>query len=166
MNLMLLFLLLTLAPLSSMAQSDDAHKIANIASDSVEYNNKTGIAKYIGHVHAKQGTTQMDADKVTLLRNKNHQIDTIIALGNPAHYTTLPDHERKILDAKAQVIEYYPQSGKVVLKQNATVKMGDNTFSGPHIIYNMKQQTVVSLPSKNNQTHIVITPEPKASHTS
>lgn len=151
-------------PFVCLALNSDSTKVAHIRSDSFNYNNKTGVAKYIGHVHAKQGTTTIDADNVTLYRNAKQKIEKIIALGNPAHYTTLPDHEKKYLHASAKRIEYHPITGKMILIKNGFAKMGNNSFSGEHIIYDTASETIVSLPNEHSQTHIVIEPEKKAEH--
>lgn len=158
MNKILPTLLLLSVTTPGFALKSDANQLAHITADSVQYSNKTGIAKYVGHVHARQGSTKIDADQITLHRDANNDISKIVALGKPARYSTLPDGQKSRFHANANTIEFYPQRGKVHLIKNGLAILGKNRFTGPLIRYDINQQLVESDPSPEGQTTIVLEP--------
>lgn len=150
-------LILCIAPFV-MALKSDTSKIAHVTADSVYYNNKTGIAKYTGHVRATQGTTRVQADQVTLYRNAQNDIEKIVATGKPAHYFTQPDKQKDLLHASANTIEYYPIQGKILLIDNGLAVIGRNRFSANHISYDINKELLISDNSHQGQTKIVLEP--------
>lgn len=138
--------------------TSDREQQAIIQADSVEYNNKTGLASYTGHVDAKQGTTHITADKVLLYRDNHKDISKVVAFGSPALYSTLPDGSKDRLDAKANKIEFHPITGIVTLIGQGFTQLGANTFSSDHINYDINQQVVVSNPTNQGRTTIVLEP--------
>lgn len=147
-------------PITALALPEDNNKILHIAADSTEFNYKTGTDTYEGHVTMNQGTTHLKADRVVTQKNEHHKIISAIAFGlqQAAEYSTLPKQGDSPLHAKAKVIKYYPITSVVELEDNVTVSQGENSFQGPHIIYNMKEQTVSAPPSKNGRATIIIEP--------
>ena len=151
-SLMMLFFYCT----NVLALDTDKLKTAKFISDAFQNNNKTGISIFTGHVKMTQGSTQLLANKVIVHSNKNNKISRVIATGKRAEYNTLPKQGDKILVAKANTIDYYPQLGKVILIGDANVTQGNNSFSGPHIVYNVTQQVVISDARKGSRTTIFI----------
>lgn len=144
-----------------MALSSDSEKTAQVTADSVQYNNKTGVAKYIGHVKATQGTTIVTAEQITLYRNDDNDIERIVATGKPAQYSTQPAPNQPRLQASANTIEYYPLQGKVQLIDQGIATMGNNRFSANHITYDMNQQLLESSTRYGGQSTIVLEPTRK-----
>ncbi len=134
------------------------NQAATIISDSLEYNHQRGESSYDGHIHAIQGTTELQADHVSIFRNKKNKIDKILALGDNAQYETLPDGQKNKVYAKANIIEYYPLEKKLVLMGNANVLFEKNELRGEHIIFNIDTQTATSLPKNHSKTTIVLHP--------
>ncbi len=159
MKNIILYIIITIIPLTSWGLDSDKVKPANFIADYVTFNEKTGIKIFTGHVKMDQGTTHLTGDKVTVY-NANGSVVKIVAIGNPAHYSTLPDNQKEVLNATAQTIEYYPQKSIAVLIDNGIVTQGENVFKGPHITYDMIKQTVISKPTdKQIQSTIVIQPQ-------
>lgn len=154
----ILLAILLISPCTYAMTQDDA-QLAKITADSVEINNKTGVAKYIGHVQAIQGTTKITAETVTVFRDSNQNVEKIVAVGTPAKYSTTLDTSNRPFDSSAHRIVYLPQMGKIFLDQNAVLKLADNSFSGESINYDKETQKLVSAPSKHGQTRIVLAPE-------
>lgn len=148
-------------PLMSYALPDDSQKTLHIVANSTEFNYKTGVDVYEGDVKIDQGTTQVIADKVVTQKNEHHKIVSAIAYGlkNKAQYLTIPKNDDLVLKATAYVIKYYPITSIIILENDVVVTQGENSFHGPHIIYNTKEQTVSAPASKNGRATIVIEPK-------
>lgn len=156
-------ILILLIPAWTMAASSDKQQTAyvNAHQTTLNYKKRTGI--YIGNVKMTQGTTTILADKVITYFNQDNQLEKAIATGNLASYTTLPDNSKLPFTAAGQTINYYPLQGYVELIGRAKATQGKDSLAGPHLKYDINQQTVVSLPEKTGHTTIIIQPDQKLS---
>ncbi|MGB6977378.1 MAG: lipopolysaccharide transport periplasmic protein LptA [Gammaproteobacteria bacterium] len=137
----------------------DRSKPTYIEADQVQYEQKTGTTVYIGHVKFDQGTSHLLADRLTVYKDpRSSKIQKMIAQGNLAQYTTLPKEGSNVLHASAKTIQYDPINNVVLLLGDALVTQEGNSFRGQHIEYNVTKQTVISAPSPNSKTTIVIQP--------
>lgn len=143
----------------------DSEQPLHIVADSTLFNYKTGIDTYEGHVKVDQGTTHLVADRLITEKDKQHKIVIATAYGlqNLSEFTTIPTENDLLLHAKAKVIKYYPSTSIVILEENVFVTQGKNSFHGPLIIYNMKDQLVSAPASKNGRATIVIEPNKQKS---
>jgi len=151
---------LLLMPTSTFALPEDREQPFNIVADSSIFNYKTGIDTYEGNVKVDQGTSHLTADRLVTQKNKQHKMTAAIATGikKLAEYTTVPKIGDPTLNAKAKVIKFYPPTSIVILEQDVVITQKENSFHGPLIIYNMKDQIVTAPPSKNGRATIVIEP--------
>lgn len=161
LNLVLIIVLL-LAPAFAFALQDDQDKPFNIVADSSIFNYKTGIDMYEGNVKVDQGTSHLTADRLVTQKNKQHKMMSAIATGihKLAEYSTVPKLGDPILIAKARTITFYPPTSTVVLEQDVLVTQKENSFHGPLIIYNIKDQVVTAPASNEGRATITIEPEP------
>jgi lipopolysaccharide export system protein LptA len=160
-KLTLFTLPLLYAPLLAIALPDDEKQMMHIISDATTFNYKTGANTYEGNVKLDQGSTHLTADRVTTTNNAKHKIEEAIAYGlnnKLAEYITLPKEGDSALHAKAKTIKFYPTQSLVVLEGNVIVTQGKNSFEGPIIIYNMKDQTVTAPASKTGRATVIIEP--------
>lgn len=157
-NIILLVMLL-FSTLAIALPTDDQQPI-HINADATQFNYKTGNNSYEGKVKVIQGSTTLNADRVVTQNNSLHKMEEAIAYGlnNLAEYTTIPKPGDALFHAKAKVIKFYPLKSTVVLEGNVVVTQGENSFQGPVIIYNMKDQTVSAPASKGGRATIVIEP--------
>jgi lipopolysaccharide export system protein LptA len=154
-------LLLLVVPVMALALPDDNMQTMHIISDSSTFNYKTGANIYEGNVKIDQGSTHLTADRVTTANDDKHKMKEAIAYGlnnKLAEYTTLPKPGDPLLHAKAKTIKFYPPTSLVVLEGNVIVTQGKNSFEGPIIIYNMKDQVVTAPASKTGRATVVIEP--------
>lgn len=161
MPLLILALITLLFSRVIFALPNDNELPMYIVSDSSLFNYKTGVDTYEGNVKVDQGTTHLIADRLVTEKNEHHKIVSAIAYGiqNIAEFITLPTKGDKLLNAKAKVIKFYPSTSIVVLEDNVIVTQGENSFHGPVIIYNMKDQIVAAPASKSGRATIVIEPK-------
>lgn len=155
-----IFVILLLIPISLLALQGDDQQLMHIKSDGSLFNYKTGTNIYEGHVKIDQGTTHLTADRVVTTSNSKHKMEEAIAYGltGLAEYTTLPKPGDQVLHAKAKVIKFFPGKSLVFLEGEVLVTQGKNSFQGPHIVYNMKDQVVTAPPSKTGRATIIIEP--------
>jgi lipopolysaccharide export system protein LptA len=144
----------------SYALDSDAIATLHIKADSTIFNYKTGINQYDGNVFIDQGTTHLIADRVITKNNSKHKIEEVLAYGfkQNAKYITLLKAGDPLLFANAKLIKFYPFKSTVILVGNALVTQGPNSFNGPIIIYNIKDQVVTAPPSKSGKATIIIDP--------
>lgn len=162
MSRVLKFLLciLIVLPLTLLALPSDDDKIMQVSADSTLINYKSGISTYEGNVKINQGTSILLADKLITKSNAQHKMEEAIAYGTQhlAEYITTPKEGEKALHAKARVIHFYPIKSTVILEEEVNVIQGENSFHGPMIIYNMKDQTINAPANKNGRATIIIDP--------
>ncbi len=162
LNLAFLIIGLLLAPIFAAALEEDQDKPFNIIADSSIFNYKSGTDIYEGNVKVDQGTSHLTADRLVTQKNKQHKMISAIATGihTLAEYSTVPKLGDPILMAKARIITFYPPTATVVLEQDVLVTQRENSFHGPRIIYNIKDQVVTAPASKEGRATITIEPEP------
>jgi lipopolysaccharide export system protein LptA len=151
--------LLLFFPFFAFALPDDSEKNMHIVADSTLLNYKSGFNTYEGNVKIDQGETRLTADHLTTQSNDKHKMQEAIAYGTPqqlAHYWTIPRTGDPVFHAKAKIIKFYPIKSTVVLQGDVVVTQGDNSFRGPEIIYNIKDQTVLSPANKKGRSTIII----------
>jgi|JI102314A2RNA_FD_contig_121_257512_length_1410_multi_2_in_0_out_0_1 lipopolysaccharide export system protein LptA len=138
----------------------NAYQTAHFEADHVSFNANQGTTIYAGHVKITQGSTQITAREITIYKDEGI-INKIIATGNPAHYTTLPNNQQVPVDASGQTITHYPQKQVAVISGNGYIKQGANSLKSDHIVYDIAKQTMSSTSSAHvNDRKSLIVLEP------
>jgi lipopolysaccharide transport protein LptA len=140
--------------------TDETQKM-NIIANSSLLNYKNGANVYEGDVKIDQGATHLTADRVTTQNNDKHKMEEAIAFGTKklARYWTIPKDGDLEFNAFAKVIKFYPIKSTVILEGDVVVTQGNNSFHGPLIIYNIKDQTVSAPASNKGRATIIIEPK-------
>ncbi len=161
MRLNTIAFLFLLMPLFAFALSNDQEKPLNIIADTSTFNYRTGVDIYDGNVKVDQGTSHLTADRLITQKSKQHKITVATAYGikKLAVFTTVPKIGDPILLAKARIITMYPPTSTVVLDKEVVVTQNENSFHGPHIIYNIKDQVVTAPASTDGKATIIIEPD-------
>lgn len=136
----------------------DKQEILNLQADHITYDYKKGTINYEGNVYANQGQTVLNANQMLVYYNQKHKIEKVIATGRLAHYKTLINEDKDVLQAAAESITYYPILGKVILERQAEVQYNNSIFSGPYIHYDMIKKVISSHPQKTSRSKIVLEP--------
>ena len=123
---------------SVQAYSADDTQAIFIESDAAERNEKTGLTQYIGNVSIRQGSLAINANKVELFY-QGDRLSRILSMGNPASYyqNTLSG---QIL-ARAETIEFLPESDEIQLKTNASLSKDGTLITGDSIHYDIANET-------------------------
>lgn len=145
------------------ALSTDKDQPINIEADSVEIDDKKNISIYKGNVVVTQGTIRLDADIVTAY-TPDKQLQKVVAEGDPVRYRQRPDKKEEDMRAKAQRMEYYATSGKLILYEGAHLWHEGNEFSGNRIEYDTRADVVqaTKAPSGKERVQVVIPPKGKS----
>lgn len=126
-----------------------------VTSNTAHYNNKTGIATYTGKVVVNQGARDLYADKLTIYKDEHKKIKLIVAIGNPASFTSKVNPQ-KPGSGSAKIIKYYPKTDKVELLQDATLVQNGDTINGPILIYNFATQELQSDSRTGERTTVIL----------
>jgi lipopolysaccharide export system protein LptA len=160
-NLSLIFIATLLMATRIFALPADNEQTMHIIANSSLFDYKKGVNTYEGQVKIDQGTSHLTANRVITHNNAQHKIEEAVAFGMDelAHYWTLPKTGDVLFHAEAKVIRFYPLLSIVKLEGNASIKQGENTFHGPVIIYNIKDEVVSAPATKEGPTTITIEPK-------
>ncbi|MAA72561.1 MAG: lipopolysaccharide transport periplasmic protein LptA [Bermanella sp.] len=150
---------LLLTSLSSWSLPDDSQQEIRIASDSASLDKAKGEIIYSGNVKMQQGSLNIQAQTLTLIRTVEG-LQKIIATGSPARYEqTLNEQEGKTL-AYGETIIYNTKIEQLTLLNNAGLEKQGNVFSGEKIVYLIKEQRVkAESPEQQNRIRMVIQPK-------
>lgn len=150
---------LSLTLSQALALPADTQEAITISAAQAQFDQHTNTLTYEGGVTARQGTTQLMAERVITHLNKDNKIDKLEALGHPAIYSTLTSVKRDRLNASANKIAFNPLLSIVHLIDNAHVSQGGNVMDSPHITIDIAHEKVISEPSALGKTTIVLQPQ-------
>ena len=126
---------------SASALPEDSQQPIHITADQALRNEKEGITVYNGHVELEQGSLHITADKITIY-SLEEEADKIIAKGKPALLRQQPELEKGLLQARANIIEYYKKEARIHLKQDARIEQDGSRVTGETIDYFIDEQLV------------------------
>lgn len=124
----------------SWALDSDRYQPIDVAADSAILDDKAGKAIYRGGVVLTQGSLKIQADKLTIEADPQGKVEKVIATGDLAQFTQLPNDSDKPIEAQANTVEYYVANERIVLIDNARVVQNDNLFEGNIIEYDIRDQ--------------------------
>ncbi len=130
-----------------------------LEANNARFNRHTGINIYEGQVIALQGTATLNADQVTTYSDEKNNLKELIAMGNPARYTTQLQTDKPPLIATAQTIKYHLKEGYIELIGHAHAQQGADTIQGPHLIYQLAEQTLSAPTEPAGRTTITLHPK-------
>lgn len=159
-SLLFLALLGMLAPLAAQALSSDRDQPINIEADSADIDDKQGVSVYQGNVVMTQGSMRLSGDVVTVY-SPNRELQKAVAEGAPARFKQRPDNKDEDMRAQAQRMEYYADSGKLILLEGAHVWQEKDEFSGNRIEYDTRRDVVTARKAASGKERVQITIQPK-----
>ncbi len=148
---------------ASFALPEDSQQEIRIASDSAFMDKVQGQLVYSGHVEMIQGTLNIQADRITLIRNDDG-LQQVIAEGKPARYEQTIVANEGTTHAYGDTIIFHAANEELTLLKNAGFKKQGNIFEGDKIVYLMKEQKIKADSPADERVHAVI--QPKKEHNS
>ena len=147
---MLIALFCTLIAPVAFSLPEDRTQAIVINADQALRDEKQGLTIYSGNVQLDQGSLHISADRITIYRIVEDG-DKIVAEGQPARLSQLPNVGDELMHANAGVIEYYKVEERVHLEQDAHIEQGGSIVTGQTIDYFITEQLVKA---KSNATEV------------
>lgn len=140
----------------------DAQQPIYIESDAATYDEQKGESVYTGSVQVKQGSMQMNADRLVIHmgETKEKRANKMIATGNPVRFKQKPSDDKEEIRGRSQRAEYYANEGKMILLGKAKIVQGNNTYSSEHIEYDTENSIVKAGAKDSNKKRVYVTLHP------
>ncbi|KII77614.1 lipopolysaccharide transport periplasmic protein LptA [Vibrio renipiscarius] len=132
------------ATTQALALSTDSEQPVYIDSDSQHLDMQSNKVTFLGDVKLKQGSININADKVIVTRNKEDgSINKIEGYGNLATFSQLTD-DGKTLYGEAQELYYEVSNDQLTMIDNAMLAQDDSEIRGNHIRYKISSQKLIA----------------------
>lgn len=156
-------LLLGLSLAAADAKTGDSDQPVNVAAQHSRVDNKTGNVVYTGNVVITQGSLQIKADTVTLLRNKDGDLNKMIAEGKPAEYHQLTDKNEPVTGTALRI--EYDTADEIALFLNNVklIQQGGDTVNADRVEYHA--QTSVANATANDGKRVITVIQPRKKKT-
>lgn len=116
-----------------------------------------GNIKAIGHVHAVSGDMTIDAEEA-IYHRENPNDTYITATGNPIKYNGITE-DGKPFSGNSKKLKYTPETGEVILTDEAFVQQNGNTLSAEVITYNTITKKMIASAATGKRVRSVIYPD-------
>ena len=157
-SLHLSLLALVLAAPQALALKSDTQQPVYINSDTQQVDMQSNQVTFKGNVSLKQGSINIDADRVVVTRDpKTESIKQIQAFGKPATFSQLMD-DGKTLSGQANELDYRISTDELTMKGQAQLKQDGNTIQSSSIRYQIGQQKLVADSSENERVTTILQP--------
>ena len=149
---------LTLAAPNVYALSSDSEQPVYIDSDSQQLDMKSNQVTFLGDVNLKQGSININADKVIVTRNAvNGEIEEIQGFGKPATFSQLTD-DGKTLYGEADDLHYQLVADRLIMTKNAMLSQDGSIIRGSKITYQIASQKLVADSDSSERVSTVLQP--------
>lgn len=152
--------MLCLTALPAQALNSDKDQPINIEADTVDIDDKQGVSVYKGNVVMTQGSMRLAADVVTVY-SPNRVMEKAIADGNPAHFKQRLNNKDVDMRAQSKRMEYYAETGKLILLEGAHLWQDQDEFSGNRIDYDTKRDVVSASKAASGKERVQVIIQPK-----
>ena len=127
----------------------------DIASDTLEGNQKLGVVTFKGNVIAKQDETTLYSNLLLVTYDQEtKKMKKIEGIGN----VRIVSQERR---ATGQKVTFYQDENKVILEGDVVIREGDNVVRGERVTYFIDEERSVVEGPKGGRVSTTITPSKK-----
>ena len=141
-HLSLLFVLFT--PALALALDSDTEQPVYVDADSQQLDMQSNKATFIGNVKLKQGSININADKVVVGRDpKDSTIRRNEGYGNLATFSQLSE-DGKTLYGEAKELYYVMVDDQLTMIDQAMLSQDDSVIRGSKITYNISSQKLIA----------------------
>ncbi|GLO59786.1 lipopolysaccharide export system protein LptA [Vibrio sp. MACH09] len=147
---------------NALALTSDSEQPIYIDSDKQNLDMKSSKVTFTGDVKLKQGSININADKLIVIRNqKDDTLKEIEAYGEPATFSQLTD-EGKTLQGEAKELYYKVATDQLTMISEATLSQDESTIRGQKITYKISSQKLTADGGKNERVKTVLQPAAQA----
>ena len=144
--------------LAQAVQSDFSKPISVDSNKQIAELAKNKIT-FLDNVVIIQGSIEIHADKVEILRTDTGEVKSMTAIGRPATFKQLMDNGRNV-NAQALQITYEPKIQTITLLKNAFIQQENSKLSSDKIIYNIGTEKMeAEAASKEGRVTTVFIPD-------
>ncbi|ASU23101.1 lipopolysaccharide transport periplasmic protein LptA [Vibrio qinghaiensis] len=143
----------------ALALSTDNAQPIYIDSDSQQLDMKSNKVTFLGDVKLKQGSININADKVIVTRDaKDGSIQEIEGYGNLATFSQLTD-DGKTLYGEAKELYYIMADDQLTMIDQAMLSQDDSIIRGTKIRYKISSQKLLADGNSNERVSTVLQPQ-------
>ena len=148
-----------LASANAMALSTDQDQPVYIDSDSQHLDMQSNRVTFIGDVKLKQGSINLNADKVIVIRDpKDGTIQEIEGYGDLATFSQLTD-DGKTLYGEAEEVYYKLVDDQLTMIKRAMLSQDDSIIRGTKIRYKITDQKLIADGETGDRVSTVLQPQ-------
>lgn len=125
------------AAMPVQALNSDSKEPIYIEANNATYDERKGETIYVGDVKATQGSLEVRGDRMVVF-DKGGKTEKIVVTGNPSRLKQTPQENKEEIRGTAQRSEYFPETGILVLYEQALVWQGQNSTASDRIEYDIK----------------------------
>ncbi len=133
-RMLLTLVLLSAAPATMLALPSDKDAPVEIEADSADIDQASHTTTYRGKVKIRQGSMQLQADKV-VITYRNKKPGKLIATGKPATFRQRPAKDKPWVTGQGARIVYDINSEELVLHGDAVLTQNNDSFRSDRIVY-------------------------------
>ncbi len=143
---------------SVFALTSDSEQPIYIDSDTQHLDMKSNTVTFTGDVKLRQGSININADKVIVIRNqKDDTLKEIEGYGKPATFSQLTD-EGKTLRGEAHELYYNVSTDQLTMIAEAMLSQDDSTIKGNKITYKITSQKLTADSGEGQRVKTVLQP--------
>ncbi|GAK83360.1 LptA protein [Vibrio ponticus] len=132
------------ASTQALALSTDRDQPVYIDSDSQQLDMQSNQVTFLGDVKLKQGSININADKIVVTRDKDDgSIKKIEGFGKLATFSQLTD-DGKTLHGEAKELYYDVNQDQLTMIDQAMLAQDDSEIRGNHIRYHISSQKLIA----------------------
>ncbi len=136
----------------------ERHEPIHVSADSIEINQRKGVAYYRGHVVFVQGGLRITASRATA-HMRNNAIQTVTAEGNPLTIFQSAPAPEQVVRGSAAHMEYNAFKQLLSLYGDVAFEQGSDSLHSGTLHYDIATGTVTAeASSAQDQVHVVIQP--------
>ncbi|MBD1565412.1 lipopolysaccharide transport periplasmic protein LptA [Vibrio sp. SA48] len=144
---------------NALALATDSQQPVYIDSDSQQLDMKSNRVTFFGDVKLKQGSINMNADKVIVIRDpKDGTIQEIEGYGDLATFSQLTD-DGKTLYGEAKELYYKMVDDQLTMIDQAMLSQDDSIIRGTKIRYKISSQKLMADGNSNERVSTVLQPQ-------
>jgi lipopolysaccharide export system protein LptA len=123
-------------PTAINAADTKKNKPIKVYAQTIEIDDRTGTALYLGDVSLTDGVLSIKADKIEA-KFVEGEIETFDAYGKPITVDNRPEEAEQEMHATADRLKYYVKSRKLDLFGNVTLLQGESKLRCPEMHYDL-----------------------------
>lgn len=143
---------------SAFSLESDSEQPIYIDSDTQHLDMKSNRVTFTGDVKLKQGSININADKIIVIRNPaDDTLQEIEGYGEPATFSQLTD-EGKTLSGQAKELYYKVSTDQLTMVNDAVLSQDESTIRGNKITYNIESQKLSADSGEGTRVKTVLQP--------